>query len=210
MLQEPPYEIKESGCASIDIPIHVYLKFSGKPKKICLRYSLHIENNHKANSESRCVYYDFENPSETLLQALMKGGGEVIARTGGFDHADKLVVLLPADERPALTVKKYKYVKPVRCKHRAERPAEPRAPDEACPKCGQSMTAELRRQLRAAAMTDDEIARVSQLYLAYSGHDGAADALRLPPLSDPIYRPPELPPSLRGALASVEADYAML
>ncbi|XP_034833413.1 YEATS domain-containing protein 4-like isoform X1 [Maniola hyperantus] len=208
VLQEPPYEIKESGCASIDIPIHVYLKFSHKPKKICLRYSLHIENNNKASSESRCVYYDFENPSETLFGALMKGGGELIARTGGFDRAGKLVVLFD-DDLPATKMKRYKYVKPIRCKHSAKRLAKPCTLDEVCPKCGESINADFRKQLRAVAMTEDEINRVSQLYLSYGSYEKSANALKLPPLSDAIYSVPELPPSLRGALASVEADYAM-
>ncbi|XP_039758555.1 protein ENL-like isoform X2 [Pararge aegeria] len=213
VLQEPPYEIKESGCASIDIPIHVYLKFSSKPKKICLRYSLYIENNNKASSESRCVYYDFENPSETLFGALMKGGGEVIARTGSFNNSGKLVVLFSDDDRPdnlkTTKLKRFKYVKPIRCKHGAKRLTIPCTLSEVCPKCGESINADFRKQLRAVAMTEDEINRVSQLYLSYSSYEKSADGLRLPPLSDPIYRVPELPPSLRGALASIEADYAM-
>ncbi|XP_052742336.1 uncharacterized protein LOC112052184 isoform X2 [Bicyclus anynana] len=209
VLQEPPYEIKESGCASIDIPIHVYLKFSSKPKKICLRYSLYIENNNKASSESRCVYYDFENPSDTLLGALMQGGGEVIARAGNFTNSGKLVVLYSKEDRPedATRMKRCRYVKPIRCKH-AKRLTRPCALDEVCPKCGESINADFRKQLRAVAMTEDEINRVSQLYLSFSSHQKAANGLRLPPLSDPIYRIPELPPSLRGAVASIEADHA--
>ncbi|KAI8434309.1 hypothetical protein MSG28_012390 [Choristoneura fumiferana] len=37
VLREPPYEIEESGSASIEIPIDVYLKFSTKPRRIHLK-----------------------------------------------------------------------------------------------------------------------------------------------------------------------------
>lgn len=212
VLQEPPYEIQESGCSSIDIPIHVYLKFAKKPKKICLRYSLRIENNNKASSESRCVYYDFENPSETLCSALMKGGGEVIGRTGDLDSSGKLVVVLSENrskDQKAMKTKRYKFIEPFRCKHRAKTLPKSCILDEICSKCGELINSDIRKQLRAVAMTEDEINHVSQLYISYSGYEKSMNALILPPLSDPIYRVPELPPSLRSVLTSVEADYAM-
>ena len=204
--QEPPYEIQESGCASINIPIQVYLKFPNKPKKICLRYNLHIENNNKASSASRCVYYDFENPSDTLCSALMKGGGEVIAHTIKSE-TNKLVVLFenkPKDLKPR-KLRKYRYIEPIRCKHGTK----PCLIEDICAKCGETTSQELRQQLRSVKMTEDEINRVSQLYLSYKSYEKSVDSLILPPISDPIYRVPELPASLRSALKSVEADYAM-
>lgn len=206
MRQEPPYEIQESGCASIDIPIQVYLKFPSKPKKICLRYNLYIENNNKATSDSRCVYYDFENPSETLCSALMKGGGEVIAHTIK-NETNKLVVLLenkPKELKPR-KLKRYKYVEPLRCKHGTKASLL----DDICSKCGESISPDFRQQLRSVKMTEDEISRVSQLYLSYKSYEKSVNSLILPPISDPIYKLPELPASLRSALTSVEADYAM-
>ncbi|CAG9565994.1 unnamed protein product [Danaus chrysippus] len=203
VIQEPPYEIQESGCASITIPIKVYLKYSSKPKKICLKYSLHIENNNKANSESRCVYYDFENPSEILCSALMKGGGEILARSGS--NTGKLVVLF--DERTKTKVKRYKFIEPIRCKHASK--TKTSLIDEICLKCGSSISTDIRKQLRTVDMTESEINRVSQLYLAYNSYEKSLNSLTLPPLSDPIYKIPELPASLRSALTSVEADYAI-
>ncbi|XP_050350321.1 protein AF-9-like isoform X1 [Nymphalis io] len=212
VLQEPPYEIQESGCASINIPIEVYLKFMKKPKKICLRYSLQIENNNKASTEKRFVYLDFENPSETLCSALMKGGGEIIGRTVNVANSNKLVVVFSdgrSKDQKAMKVKRYKFIEPVRCKHGLKNAPKSCLLDEICPKCGEPINADFRKQLHAVAMTEDEINRVSQLYISYSSYEKSDNALILPPLSDPIYRVPELPASLRGALTSVEADYAM-
>ncbi|CAH2087536.1 unnamed protein product [Euphydryas editha] len=209
--QEPPYEIQESGCTSIDIPIEVHLKFSQEPEKICLKYSLHIENNTKVSSESTCVYYDFENPSETLCRALMEGGGEVIGRTGNLDNSGKLVVVHSESrsEDNARNKKRYKYVKPVRCEHRLKTSSKSFILDETCSKCGKSINSDFKKQLREVAMTEDEINRASQLYISNSEYEKSENALVLPPLWDPIYQIPELPASLRGLLNSVEADYAM-
>ncbi|XP_047506295.1 uncharacterized protein LOC125050460 isoform X2 [Pieris napi] len=209
VLQEPPYEIQESGCSSIDIPIHVYLKYSTKPKRIRLRYSLHIENNNEASSESRCLYYDVNNPSEQLYNALMKGGGEVIARTSSADASHKLLVLLD-EEKKDLKIprsKRYKFVEPLRCKHA---PKTKYILEEICPKCGDSINAGFRKQLRAVDMTQDEIERVSHLYLSFNSYEKSLNAIKLPSFSDPIYRVPELPISLRGALRDVKTDYTVL
>lgn len=211
VIQEPPYEIQESGCASIEIPIHVYLKYSNKPKRIRLRYSLHIENNSKSSSDSRCVYYDVENPTEELWRALMHGGGEVIARASGLAHrANKLVVLFSdTDDKPKIMKsKKYKFVEPIDApRKQAPKKTKPFVLEEICAKCGDS-NVDLRKQLRAVSMTDEEITRVSQLCAAYNSYEKSVEALLLPPLSDPIYRLPELPASLRAALTTVEGHYS--
>lgn len=214
VIQEPPYEIQESGCASIEIPIHVYLKHSSKPKRIRLRYSLQVENSAKSSSESRCVYYDVENPSEALWAALMQGGGRVIARTGLAASREKLVVLLSEAEdkhRDIMKPPKYKFVQPIESarKPSSKKSSKPVAVEDTCAKCGESTHVDFRKHLRAVKMTEDEIGRVSQLYLSLSSYEKSPDALALPPIADPIYRVPELPLSLKAALTSVEADYAM-
>lgn len=196
VLQEPPYEVQESGCASIDIPIHVYLKYTKKPTKIRLRYSLHIENNTVISSESRCIYYDFESPSKELCEALMSSGGELVSRA-----AKRLVVVISdKDRRTTMKHKKYKFVEPLLCKHVPKKRAKPF--EDVCAKCGESTTADLRKQLRAdvVGMSEDEVNSVSRLYLAYSTYEKSDNALVLPPFSDPIYRVPEIPASLRKAL----------
>ncbi|XP_068622446.1 protein ENL-like [Battus philenor] len=207
VLQEPPYEIQESGCASIDIPIYVYLKCTNKPKKIRIRYSLNIESNSITNSESKYIYYDFENPSEQLCVALMKGGGEIIARRGCFKgQKDDLSLLFSDDEKSKNNkTKRYHFVEPIR-NHRTKKRTKTYILEEICSKCGDS---DFKKQLRSVAMTDDEISKVSQLYLAYKSYEKSVDALILPPISDPIYTMPELPASLKGAIASIEGDYAM-
>ncbi|KAJ0175046.1 hypothetical protein K1T71_009187 [Dendrolimus kikuchii] len=221
VLQEPPYEIQESGCSSIDIPIHVYLKYSSNPKKIRIRYSLQIENSTKSSSESRCIYYDFENPSEQLCRALMEGGGEVVPHTGAGAMKPArgkrlLVVLSDSDERRYLHpqrrnhAKKYKFIEPIQCMHGSKKKPKSYVIEEICSKCGESTTVEMKKQLRAVNMSEDDINRVSQLYLAYTAYEKSVDALILPPFSDPIYRVPELPLSLREALKGVEMNRAML
>ncbi|CAH2049173.1 unnamed protein product, partial [Iphiclides podalirius] len=209
VLQEPPYEIQESGCTSIEIPIHVYLKCSSKPKKIRLRYSLRLENNSLTSSESKCVYYDFDNPSEQLCTALMEGGGEIIARKGCSRgrHEDLFVLLSDTEEKLKNGKgKRYKFIEPIRRAAPAKSRAKTYVIEEICSKCGDS---EFKKQLRSVEMTDDEITRVSKLYLALTSYEKSVDALILPPISDPIYTLPELPASLKGALASVEGDYTM-
>lgn len=213
VLQEPPYEIQESGCASIVIPIHVYLKYSNRPKKISLRYSLQIENNSKSNSESRCIYYDFVNPPEQLCEALMSGGGELIPRTGAPDCSKKLVVVLSdGDDRPAklMKTKKCKFVEPVQCKHGPKKRTKAYIFEEICSKCGNSIYVDFRKQLRSVAMTEDEITCVSQLYWSYNNYEKSVGSLILPPISDSIYKVPELPASLRRALKEVEEDFMLL
>lgn len=211
VLQEPPYEIQESGCASIDIPIHVYLKYSNRPKKISLRYSLQIENNSKSNSESRCIYYDFVNPSEQLCEALMSGGGELMPRTGAPDGSKRLVVVLSDDERPTrlMKTKRYRFVEPLHCKHGHKKRTKSYIFEEICSKCGNSIYVDFRKQLRSVAMTEDEITCVSQLYWSYTNYEKSVGSLTLPPISDSIYRVPELPASLRRALKEVEEDYTL-
>ncbi|XP_004929610.1 protein AF-9 isoform X3 [Bombyx mori] len=203
VLQEPPYEIQESGCASIEIPIQIYLKYSSRPKKIQLKYSLQIENNTKSSSESRCIYYDFEKPSEQLCRALMSGGGELIARA----RAKHLLELLSgAGTKPPRKMNTNKFVEPVLCKHGSKKRSKRFSSASSCPKCGESTTAEIRKQLRAVEMTDDEILQVSRLYISYTSYEKSANALELPPPSDPIYAVPELPARLREALKAAEID----
>ncbi|XP_050668461.1 uncharacterized protein LOC126967806 isoform X2 [Leptidea sinapis] len=214
VLHEPPYEIQESGCASINIPIHVYLKYSNKPKKIRLRYSLHIDSNNKANSESKCVYYDFDSPEDQLFSALMKGGGEIIARASGSDSVgNKLVVLPSAEERKYLKMsksKRYKFIAPIHCKHTAKQTRAFIVDEIVCQKCGETIDADLRKQLRTVKMTEDEIDRVSHLYLSYSSYEKSANALELPPFTNPIYSVPELPVSLRRDVSNSKIDYTVL
>ncbi|XP_059061552.1 uncharacterized protein LOC131854453 [Achroia grisella] len=210
--QEPPYEIQESGCASVDVPIHVHLKFNNEPKKIRLRYSLVIESNTKRSSESRCIYYDFENPSEQLWKALMKGGGEIIARAGNVSSGSKLVVLSDSGDdklHGRMKKRKYKFIESMRCKHGSKRRAKPYTFDELCTKCEDFAHVDLKKQLHAVSMKEEEITRLSELYFSYREYERSVDALTLPPLSDSIYRLPDTPLSLREALKSVRLEDAV-
>lgn len=142
----------------------------------------------------------------------MGGGGELIGRAGAYHQGNRLVVVLSdSDDRPhpIMKAKKYKFVEPVQCKHGSKKRTKSYILDEICAKCGESTTLDLRKQLRAVAMTDDEITKVSDLYLSYTTYEKSLDALVLPPLTDPIYRIPELPLSLREILKAVEVNQSI-
>lgn len=177
---------------------------------------MQIENNNKSSSESRCVYYDFENPSEQLCKALMSGGGEVVARAGAPHRGKRLLVVLSdSDDKPQRLTnpKKYKFVEPIQCKHGAKKRTKSNIFDETCVKCGTSIYADIRKQLKSVSMTDDEINCVSQLYFSYSNYEKSVPSvnrLLLPAITDPIYVAPELSPALKKALKKVEDDYKML
>lgn len=217
VIQEPPYEIQESGCTTIDIPIHIYIKYSEKPKKIKLRHTLCLENYSK-NTETHCLYYDFENPSEELKQGLMKGGGEIIAGTRQVNGRDnKYYVVLSDDNNKILHKEKhikentYKFIEPIKWKNKrkkSDRITSTRT-DELPPSLN-VLDVDFKKLLSRVSMTDKEIEMVSQVYCSYSCYEKSGDdALLLPPISDPIYRMPELPSSLKRSLCSIEADYGM-
>ncbi|KAM3965484.1 protein ENL-like [Aphomia sociella] len=208
---EPPYEIEESGSTSIDVPILVYLKFN-ESMKIRLTYRVVMENKTRFNSGSRCIYYDFKNPPEQLCKALVKGGGEIIVPIDHICQENKHTVLSKSkDDKSHKNMKnrKYRSLDPVQCKHRPKRRTNPFLLQEICSKCGLSVHAGLKKQLSGDCMTEDEITRVSQLYHSYSAYEKFEETLTLPPLSDPIYQLPELPPSLQEALKSVRFDHVL-
>ncbi|CAH0758159.1 unnamed protein product [Diatraea saccharalis] len=203
VLQEPPYEIQETGSVSLDIPIDVYLKHSIEPKKIRLRYSLVIEHEAKSTAESRCVSIDVENPSVPLWQALMVGGGEAVGHTNANHRSDRLVIIPGRPAKP--TPPRHKFVEPLHCKHVLRRSSTPYALEDTCIKCGESQI-ELKKQLRLAKMTEDEIERAARLYVDFSGYEKNLDAITLPPISDSIYRIPELPASLHEMMKNAEVE----
>lgn len=148
----------------------------------------------------------------------MEGGGEILAHTGAKPTRGKrlLVVLSDNDDRPRSQqqrknhAKKYKFIEPVQCMHGPKKRNKSYVIEEICSKCGESTTAEMKKQLRVVNMSEDDINRVSQLYLAYTAYEKSVDALILPHFSDPIYRVPELPLGLREALKGVEMNRGML
>ncbi|KAJ8709822.1 hypothetical protein PYW08_009826 [Mythimna loreyi] len=158
------------------------------------------------------MYFDFVNPTEQLRSALMSVGGEVMPHTGAPD-ASKHLVVVPSDRERRARLKKKKKVRfaePLPCKHGIKKRTCPyRFKEKICKKCGISDYEELRKQLRSVAMTEDEITHVSRLYRSCSTYEKSVGALTLPPISDSIYRVPELPPSLREALKEVEGDYML-
>ncbi|GBP70010.1 hypothetical protein EVAR_39593_1 [Eumeta japonica] len=85
VIQEPPFEIQESSNASMDIPIHLYLKFD-KPDIIKLKYCFRIKKDMKSETHSSYVHYDFPNPAHDLQKCLKKCGAEVVSRCSFRDN----------------------------------------------------------------------------------------------------------------------------
>nr|XP_046912820.1 protein AF-9-like [Dermatophagoides farinae] len=76
VIKEPPYEIKESGYASFELPIEVYFRNKEEPKKICFEYDLYIELA-KPVANTRRERLTFQNPSIEFKKKLLKGCGNV-------------------------------------------------------------------------------------------------------------------------------------
>ncbi|CAG9791041.1 unnamed protein product [Diatraea saccharalis] len=201
VLPEPPYEIEETGSMSLDIPIDVYLKHS-KQKKIRLRYSLVIEDDTKSTDKSQCVSINVEKPSKLLWKALIAAGGEAVEQTNRKHRSDRLVITPETHSGPPLS--RYQLVEPVQCKHVLRSPS-PYALEDTCIKCGESQI-ELKKELRMANMTEDEIDHAAQLYVSFSDYEKHLDAITLPPFSDPIFNIPELPASLQEMLKNAEIE----
>lgn len=140
----------------------------------------------------------------------MKGGGELIARTGSLMNGlgkNALLVISDSDGKShrhsSTRTKKFKFIEPIQTKGV---PRNGMKLHEVCPKCGDATNVDLKKLLKSVSMTKPEIDLVSQLYVSYSSYEKSVGAIQLPPLSDPIYKIPELPFSLRS---SVEADYSV-
>lgn len=214
VLQEPPYEIQESGCTSIEIPIHIYIKNSEKPKRIKLKYTLHLENYDNIATESNCVYYDFANPSEQLKRCLLRGGGEILANTGvcGGRSENILVLITDSNKTPKhdykhklMKAKSYTFIEPISWKNDSKRKHRNKSTDDKL-----KNKIDFKRILKSVSMTDTEISMVSDVFFAYHSYEKSKDpAILLPPMTDPIYEMPELPSTLQSCLSTIELDYTL-
>lgn len=72
MYKEPPYILKESGYASFNLPIDIYLKAGPRdePKKYSITYDLDIYK-----STKQIIPLIIMNPSTEFRNKLMDGGG---------------------------------------------------------------------------------------------------------------------------------------
>lgn len=82
VLKEPPFEIKESGYAGFEIPIHIYLKNKDEgTKKIEILYDLNLQPSGPAISNIIRHTEIINNPSDEFKRKLLKGGGVVVTST---------------------------------------------------------------------------------------------------------------------------------
>lgn len=126
----------------------------------------------------------------------MKGGGEVLPNTKTptepFRDSDK-----PLKKRQRTD----------HCKQLLRKATKPYCFD-ARSKHLEATNLDISKLLKSVNMTKSEIDLVSNLYLSYNAYEKSVDALSLPCISDPIYKVPELPASLKGFLTSVESEYS--
>lgn len=74
VFKEPPYQLKESGYASFEIPIEVYFRNREEPKKISFEYDLFLDLGRPVTKLKR-EKLTFQNPSADFKKKLLKGGG---------------------------------------------------------------------------------------------------------------------------------------
>ncbi|KAK9891805.1 hypothetical protein WA026_016601 [Henosepilachna vigintioctopunctata] len=77
VVKEPPYAVKESGYAGFNLPIDIYLRNSGEPKKIKFNYDLHLQPSGPPISKVQKEKYVFNSVPEDFKQKLLRGGGVV-------------------------------------------------------------------------------------------------------------------------------------
>ncbi|XP_076661201.1 ENL/AF9-related superfamily elongation complex transcription factor [Halictus rubicundus] len=80
VLKEPPFEIKESGYAGFEIPIHIYLKNKDEgTKRIEILYDLQLQPSGPAIANVMQHTEIINNPSDEFRRKLLKGGGVVVS-----------------------------------------------------------------------------------------------------------------------------------
>ncbi|XP_076242096.1 ENL/AF9-related superfamily elongation complex transcription factor [Calliopsis andreniformis] len=80
VLKEPPFEIKESGYAGFEIPIHIYLKNKDEgTKKIEITYDLSLQPSGPAITNVIRHTEIINNPSDEFRRKLLKGGGVLVS-----------------------------------------------------------------------------------------------------------------------------------
>lgn len=81
MYKDPPYVLKESGYASFNLPIEIYLRAGPRdePKKYSLTYDLDI-----AKTTVQKYPLLVANPSSDFRHKLLDGGGIMINHDGNF------------------------------------------------------------------------------------------------------------------------------
>ncbi|XP_076633134.1 ENL/AF9-related superfamily elongation complex transcription factor isoform X1 [Colletes latitarsis] len=80
VLKDPPFEIKESGYAGFEIPIHIYLKNKDEGiKKIEILYDLNLQPSGPAITNVIRHTEIINNPSDEFRRKLLKGGGIIVS-----------------------------------------------------------------------------------------------------------------------------------
>ncbi|CAG9791044.1 unnamed protein product [Diatraea saccharalis] len=148
-----------------------------------------------------CLFINEKKPAKLLWIALIATGGEAAEYTNTKHGSDRLIII-PDTLKTSLS--RHKHVEPVQCKHVLRRPS-PYALEDTCIKCGESQI-ELKKELRMAKMTEDEIDHAARLYASFYKYEKHLDAITLALFSDPTFNISELPASLREMLKIAEIE----
>lgn len=90
VIKEPPYTVKESGYAGFNLPIEIYLRNSGEPKKIKFNYDLNLQQSGPPLLRIQKEKYIFNSTPDDFKQKLLKGGGVLTNSTSNnHEFSDK-------------------------------------------------------------------------------------------------------------------------
>jgi len=73
VVKEPPYQVAETGYGGFVMPIDVYIKNNGEPKKIRFQYELFLGTVGTV-THNRCEKITFQQPSPLFRERLVNGG----------------------------------------------------------------------------------------------------------------------------------------
>ena len=73
VVKEPPYQVAETGYGGFTMPIDVYMKNDGEPKKIRFQYELFLGTVGTV-THNRCEKITFQHPSPLFRERLVNGG----------------------------------------------------------------------------------------------------------------------------------------
>lgn len=74
VLTKPPYEVKEYGYASFELPIDIFFRNKEEPKKITYRYDLFLQPEAPVHNTRR-EKLTFKNPAPEFKKKLLRAGG---------------------------------------------------------------------------------------------------------------------------------------
>lgn len=196
VVEEPPYQVKESGVAPTDVLISVYLKYTMQPEAFRFQYGPLLQNPDNCRADSTCMFYDVKYPTRLLQSALRTS-----KKTASHNTGNTLTLLPNDDEVPPIRPMLHKRILELRYPTKRGNSRKKAAK--------RVIEFKLRKNLELAPPFQAVLQHVNQMCLAQSLYEKSGKALQLPPLWDPLYQLPVLPESLRRMLPTGQPDHVL-